>query len=245
MTSVAAPSDNQRPCSFFEHSGLKTASFPIAPVTYRHEVSSQRDVAHERYAHQILSEIEAGHPLSQRTLSNRLGITLGMTNLLLRRLVRKGWVRVSRVQPNRIGYFLTPTGIAEKARMSRNYFQDSVRLYASARQRLGEQFALLSQEWPLAGDAASSAKRIVFLGSGEVAEIAYVCLQETDLLLTGVIDFQGRERFFGVPVFPALAVTAETSVVPDGALLVAFHDSEQVREWLRRTAFPLDRVYWL
>lgn len=209
------------------------------PVTDGHEVSKRRSAAHDRYAHHILTEIDAGRPISQRSLSTSLGVALGMTNLLLRRLVRKGWVRVSRIQPNRVGYFLTPTGMAEKARMSRAYFQDSVRLYASARDRLRQSFANLSRDRP--------ERRIVFLGTGEVAEIAFVCLQETDLELVGVIDFQGRSRFFGVRVHPAVAFRVEHLERRDGQLplVVAFNDTEENRRFLDRSGIGTEGVYWI
>ena len=42
-----------------------------------------------------------------------MGIALGLINLLVRRLVRKGWVRIIRIKPNRVRYLLTPVGIAE------------------------------------------------------------------------------------------------------------------------------------
>ncbi len=79
--------------------------------------------AHEQYEHQILNAIDASQSLSQRSLASSLGIALGLTNLLVRRLVRKGWVRVTRIKPNRVGYFLTPAGVAEKTRLSRLYLQ--------------------------------------------------------------------------------------------------------------------------
>ena len=41
-------------------------------------------------------------------------------------------------------------------------------------------------------------KRILFLGAGEVAELAYLYLQLTDLELTGMIDDQKKgKNFFG------------------------------------------------
>jgi hypothetical protein len=42
-----------------------------------------------------------------------MGIALGLTNLLVRRLVHKGWVRIIRIKLNRVRYLLTPAGIAE------------------------------------------------------------------------------------------------------------------------------------
>ena len=145
--------------------------------------------SHDQHTHRLLSEIEAGQDLSQRSLARNLGIALGLTNLLVRRLVRKGWVRMIHIKPNRVSYLLTPTGIVEKARMSRDSLQYSVRFYAEARERIRDRFAELSAEWP--SNNGSSEKRIVFLRTGEVAEIGYVCLQETDLQLVAAINDHG------------------------------------------------------
>src|SRR5579862_343661 len=139
-------------------------------------VMSQRENPHLR---ELLDVIESDPGVSQRSLASRLGIALGLANLLLKRVVVKGWVKTVRISPNRVRYLLTPTGIAEKARMSRAYLQYSVRFYGYARDRIRESFAALSAQWP---DARSEeSKPIVFFGTSEVAEIGYVCLQETDL----------------------------------------------------------------
>ena len=149
--------------------------------------------SHHQYEHQLLTEIDGGRSQSQRSLANRLGIALGLTNLLVSRLVRKGWVRVIRIRPNRFRYLLSPAGVAEKARLSRLVLQDSIRFYISARDRIREQLA----------GVGSPATRIAFYGTGEIAEIAYVCLQETDLHLVAVVDENAGRRFFGLTVHPS------------------------------------------
>jgi predicted transcriptional regulator len=67
----------------------------------------------------LLEAVEADSRVTQRGLSTQLGIALGLTNIYLKRLVRKGYVKCVNVQSNRITYLLTPTGIAEKWRSSR------------------------------------------------------------------------------------------------------------------------------
>ena len=203
---------------------------------------SRGKVREEHFAHHILSEIAEGRPISQRSLSSDLGIALGMTNLLLRRLVRRGLVRVARIRPNRVAYFLTPKGMTEKARMSREIFQRSVKVYASARDRIRTSFESLSRDWP-----AGTAKRVLFLGTGEASEIAYLCLQETDLELVGVIDFQGRTRFFGAPVFSANAIGEDlrTLLREFDPIVVSFADVEPNHRFLEDAGVPADRVRWI
>ncbi len=195
--------------------------------------------SHEQHTHRLLSEIEAEPHMSQRSLARRLGIALGLTNLLIRRVVRKGWVRMIQIQPNRVRYLLTPAGLVEKARMSRDSLKYSVRFYADARERIREQFAQLSAEWQPDG---SVEKRIVFFGTGEVAEIGYVCLQETDLRLIGAVDNHGRRRFFDVPLMTTADLAAATF---DRLVVMSFDTSESINDELQSCGFPLDRVFWV
>jgi len=73
----------------------------------------------------LLSEIEREGQQSQRDLSNRIGLSLGKTNFLLKSLVEVGWVKVKnfRRSDNKLGYayVLTPHGVAEKVRITKRY----------------------------------------------------------------------------------------------------------------------------
>lgn len=192
-----------------------------------------------------MEEIHSGRGDSQRSLARRLGIALGLTNLLMRRVVRQGWVRMIHVRPNRVSYLLTPRGLTEKARMSREYLAYSVRFYKEARDRIGEHFERLSCEWPGAGTKTD--KRIVFYGAGEVAEIGYVCVQSTDLKLVGVVDSGPGRRFFGMDVQPAAALCGRRlGDMPFERLVVmSFGERAEVEGELARIAYPTDDVSWM
>src|ERR1700692_1350078 len=60
-------------------------------------------------------------PLNERELSRQMNLSLGMTNMLLRRLVTKGYIRIQQLDSRKVGYFLTPKGFAEKMRKSVKY----------------------------------------------------------------------------------------------------------------------------
>ena len=47
---------------------------------------------------QLLTAIEEGAPLTQRALAERLGVALGLANLCLKRLARKGYIKVVALQ---------------------------------------------------------------------------------------------------------------------------------------------------
>lgn len=203
--------------------------------------------SHEQHTHRILSELETGEGVSQRSLSRNLGIALGLTNLLIHKLVRKGFIRVIHIKPNRVRYLLTPAGIAEKARMSREVLQRNVQFYVQARDRIRQRFARLSAEWPeTPGEHDQAPKPIVFYGAGEVAEIGYVCLQGTDLQLVGVID-DHASHFFDVPVYSRQALRPGTvDDQPYGRLIVmSFAETDDTRADLAELGFDREQVFWL
>ena len=188
---------------------------------------------------------ELDHSVSQRSLARDLGIALGLTNLLVRRLVRIGWVRAVHVKPNRVRYLLTPAGLAEKSRMSRAYFESSVQFYRQTRDRIQQQFCELSAGWPNA--APGVPKRIVFYGAGEVAEIGYICLVETDLQLVGVVDVARTKPFVGLRVsspehLDGLALDGQPF---DRLVVMSFGNTDALRAEVLDRRVPLDRVFWL
>ncbi|OGU16132.1 MAG: transcriptional regulator [Geobacteraceae bacterium GWC2_53_11] len=141
---------------------------------------------------QLLSEISGEEPLSQRELSRRLGIAVGLVNSYLKNLVSKGFVRVKNFPSNRYAYLLTPQGIAEKSRLAYQHLSYFTNLYTIARQDYRDLFHRLE---------ASGVREVVFCGVDEVAEVAYLSLQETGLKLVAVMDDERQgDLFFGLPV---------------------------------------------
>ena len=200
----------------------------------------------ERYdlhTRRLLAEVEAGNGNSQRSLARELGIALGLTNLLLRRVMRKGWVKATNIQRNRVRYLITPAGIAEKARISREYLASSVKLYSEARHRIHHTLSTLSRNWP----PGEVDKPIVFFGGGEVAEIGYVCLHDTDLRLVGVIDDARTTPFFGVPVHPLDRLSPLViDNVPYGRIIVmSFADHASIRQALDNRGISSELVEWI
>jgi len=77
--------------------------------------------------------------LTQRELARSVGLSLGMTNNLVRRLVERGWLALERRSTKNIGYSLTPAGQAEIQRGA-IYLRQASLLVSSYGERL-EAFA--------------------------------------------------------------------------------------------------------
>lgn len=69
----------------------------------------------------ILNSIHLNENATQRELSEKVGLSLGAINLIIKRLTKKGLVKVVHLQPNSIKYFLTPEGIADKLERTYQY----------------------------------------------------------------------------------------------------------------------------
>jgi DNA-binding MarR family transcriptional regulator len=168
---------------------------------------------------EILTAIGEGRPLTQRALAQRLGVALGLTNLYLKRLARKGFIKVVEFPQKpaarkRLRYLVTPTGIAEKSRLTYEHMAYSLSLFRRARQTLRESLALLPEV---------GMKRIALYGTGEAAELAYLALKEFGLEPVGVFAQDAGGAFLGFTV-RSLAELAQEDV--DGVVVATFDPPE-------------------
>ena len=81
---------------------------------------------------EILDIVQRNEQVSQRHLASQLGVALGLANSYLKRCVKKGWVKVQQAPANRYLYYLTPTGFAEKSRLTAEYLSTSLGFYPEA-----------------------------------------------------------------------------------------------------------------
>ncbi len=84
---------------------------------------------------QLLKLIERSPGLSQRDLARELGVSLGKTHYVLKALVEKGWVKANNFRRNdnklAYAYLLTPVGVSEKIRLTRDYLRHKEQEYTA------------------------------------------------------------------------------------------------------------------
>ena len=127
----------------------------------------------------LLEELEKNSSPSQRQLARQLNISVGLVNSFIKRLANKGYFKITHIPKNRVRYLLTPKGAAEKTRLTYEYIKYSYGFYRDARKKLRNLFKNLQE---------LGVKKLVFVGASDLAEIAYLTLQETEIDLVAVLD---------------------------------------------------------
>ena len=150
------------------------------------------DTDNSRILLNLLESVGRDGGRSQRMWASELDVALGLVNSYLKYCVRRGYIKVKRIPTQRYFYFLTPTGFAEKSRLTILLLSNSLAFFRQAR-------ADCSQA--LATAQALGWKRVVLAGASELAEISTLCALETGILIVAVVDGElAGERFVGLPV---------------------------------------------
>jgi predicted transcriptional regulator len=72
---------------------------------------------------QLLEEFEKNRSPSQQHLFRQLNISLELVNSFVKRLVQKGYLKITNTPQNRVKYILTLKGVAEKTRLTYEYIK--------------------------------------------------------------------------------------------------------------------------
>jgi len=182
----------------------------------------------------FLEEIDNDHTPSQRDLSRKLDVSLGLVNSFIRRLVHKGYLKITTVPKNRVKYILTPKGAAEKTRLTYHYIQYSFEFYRNAREKLQKLFKYLM---------AQGVRRVVFYGTGDFAEIAFISLQETSIQMLAIVDDNniGEKFLGGVVKDPDILY----SLSFDRILITSMISKDNVLENLLKQGIPRSKLVLL
>ena len=181
----------------------------------------------------ILEEIDKDYTQSQRDLSSKLNISLGLVNSFIKRLAKKGYFKITTVPENRVKYILTPKGALEKTRLTYQYLQYSFEFYRMARRNLREHFKRLVEQ---------GVRHIVFYGVSDIAEIAYISLYETSINMIAIVDEKKMGRIFLGNVVKSPDILESLSF---DRILITFMDKESsfaLDELLKRGISPKNIV---
>ena len=106
-------------------------------------LNPMEDIKKQEY--DLLNEIAQDSLVTQASLSHRLGIAVGSVNWYIKRLIHRGWVKVSHLDRTRLQYDLTPEGMSVFTQRAMSYARDSLKVYSSLRNRAKSMVSELKQ----------------------------------------------------------------------------------------------------
>ncbi len=168
---------------------------------------------------QFLEEIEQNPKVSQRELSHKFGIALGVTNACIKRMARRGFIILKGIPPRNIAYYITPKGFAEKANLALRAFSLNIRHYAEIKKQFSKKLLEMQN---------SGVRRVVFYGLSDEMEVAYITLQGSNMKLVGIVD---EEKNLGKNVFGYKVVgLSEVKRLKPDAILITYTGKNFVKQ---------------
>ncbi len=119
----------------------------------------------DEIAYKLLDEFIKEDSVSQRALADRLGIALGLVNAYIKRLCKKGHIKIKTLPRNRIKYIVTPQGFTEKTRLAYKFMHYSILYFKDTRKKIERTYEAMLK---------SGIKKVLLFGDGELAELCYI-----------------------------------------------------------------------
>jgi len=189
--------------------------------------------AFDKISFRLLTELTEKPTITQRALADRLGIALGLVNAYIKKLYKKGHIKIKALPKNRIKYILTPNGFAAKTRLTYNYIHHSIGYFKEMRRRIENTYLLM---------VASGIENVLLWGDGEIAELCYISSRGLPLKIVGVIGVRRIENgFFGHHIYSTECLK---DITYDAVLVTSIMDNT-IKNDINRTGIDSNRIYYL
>jgi len=177
----------------------------------------------------ILETIDSQSDVTQRHLASSLGVALGLANSYLKRCVRKGLIKIEQAPANRYLYYLTPSGFAEKSRLTAEYLSTSFDFYRRASTSCTRVFQKC---------LTSNYNQVLLCGVSELAEIASLRARDLNIQIAGLVDIHtDKHEYIGLPVWSSL----DQMMRYDACVLTSLQHTDEMLALLRLTV-PKERI---
>lgn len=124
---------------------------------------------------------------NQRDLSEHMDLSLGTINMLLKRLVSKGYIRIRQLNAKKVQYILTPKGFSEKMEKSVKYTKKTLQSIGLIRDNIN----LLIKEL-----YAKGYRNFYILGQSDLALLIEIVFKEL-VYKDFILEYIDTEKFSG------------------------------------------------
>ena len=161
----------------------------------------------------LLEEIEDYPEISQRNMADRLGVALGVANLLTKNLIKKGYVKATKVGWRTWVYSLTPDGFNRKIQLTKRYIGRTLEHYRNIRNHLRSEINQAQ---------LGTNSRVAIMGSSELAELVYLALRDVGVDNIRIFDDGAN----GIKVLGEIVRPSSQLVVADFDRIVVARSNE-------------------
>ncbi len=182
---------------------------------------------------EILKHVEKSPMLNNRLAATKLGCSVKLAHELLKKMVDKGLLHVNKHHSRRWDYFLTPHGIAEKARITYEFIDFSMHFYNEARKQSSRVCLDIAQ---------SGKKTVAVVGCGDLAEITYLGIKEWNLEL-GEVYGDEKDDFLGLKVKPL----SDLPLCSSDAIIICIYDKKDPMRanYLLQNMVKVPNMFWI
>jgi len=136
-----------------------------------------------------LLELKENPNLSQRSLSHKLNISLGLTNATLQNLIHRGWIKAKKLTGRKILYLITPQGMARATNLIYDRFRETQNYYQYTKELITSYLTDLYHQ---------GKRKAIIYGTNQLAEITYLSLLDSPLKLYSILsDDLSKKKFLG------------------------------------------------
>jgi len=142
--------------------------------------------------YELLSEISDDPLVTQAGLAKHLGIAVGSVNWYIKRLINRGYVKVSHLDRTRLQYDLTPEGMSVFTERAMQYAKNSLKVYKSFRQKAKDIVVELQ---------VKGISQVAIEGNDEIMDILHLTCTEAGIEIVeesfeGLLKSDGQEYHF-------------------------------------------------
>ncbi len=167
----------------------------------------------------ILLEIEKDPHITQKRLSNKVGLTSSMINNYLKDFVQEGVIEYRGETRRQTTYFLTEKGKYQKDDLLKRYLNETVGLYKKGK----EIFMDKIQDIVEAG-----IKRVILFGALDTGEILFAASQKLGLKIIGIVDSdlsKQKKEFYGRTI---LSPSQIKFLDPDAIIITSLGHGDEI-----------------
>ena len=137
----------------------------------------------------MLLELERNPSTNQRSLSQKLNISLGLTNEILQNLIHRGWVKASKLKGRKWLYLITPAGMSKATQFAFQRFQETQKYFWDAENII---ISLLESLYK------KRKEKLIILGKNQYTKLIILASTDSPIELRMIIsDEQSQKNFLG------------------------------------------------